>query len=74
MIFDGYGNHGTIQFVIYVYEHNIVLIYLPLYIIYRLQPLDVAIFSLLAKYYFEIVKDSVVGREAQSECATTWTY
>ncbi len=55
--FDGHGNHGTIQFITYVYEYNIVLIYLPPHVIHRLQPLDVTIFDLLTKYYFDIVKD-----------------
>jgi hypothetical protein len=56
LIFDDYGSHGIIQFVTYVYEYNIILIYLSLYSIHRLQLLDVAIFDLLIKYYSDIVK------------------
>jgi hypothetical protein len=56
LIFDDHDNHEIIQFVTYVYEYNIVLIYLFLYFIYRLQPLDVAVFNLLTKYYSDIVK------------------
>jgi uncharacterized protein YndB with AHSA1/START domain len=56
LILDGHGSHGTIQFVTYAYEHNIVLIYLPPHSTHRLQPLDVAVFGPLAKYYSDIVK------------------
>jgi hypothetical protein len=56
LIFDNHDSHEIIQFVTYAYEYNIVLIYLSLYFIYRLQPLDVAVFDLLAKYYSDIVK------------------
>jgi hypothetical protein len=27
LIFDGYDSHGTVQFVTYVYEYNIILLY-----------------------------------------------
>jgi hypothetical protein len=56
LIFDNHDSHEIIQFVTYAYEYNIVLIYLSLYFIYRFQPLDVAVFDLLTKYYFDIVK------------------
>jgi hypothetical protein len=56
LIFDNYDSYGIIQFVIYVYEYNIVLIYLFSHSIYRFQSLDVAIFGSLIKYYSDIVK------------------
>jgi hypothetical protein len=34
LIFDGYGSHGTVQFVTYAYKYNILLIYLSPYSIY----------------------------------------
>jgi hypothetical protein len=40
----------------YVYEYNIVLLYLFTHTTHRLQLLDVAIFSPLAIYYSELVK------------------
>jgi hypothetical protein len=57
LIFDGHGSHRIVQFVIYVYKYNIVLIYLSPHSIYCFQPLDVAVFDLLIKYYFDIVKE-----------------
>jgi hypothetical protein len=56
LILDSHGSYGIIQLVTYVYEHNIVLIYLSPHSTYRLQPLDVAVFGPLIKYYSDIVK------------------
>ncbi len=58
LVLDGYGSHAIFAFTNCARENKIVLIYLPPQTTYRLQPLDVAIFSLLLIYYSDLVKEN----------------
>jgi DDE superfamily endonuclease len=51
LILDGHGSYLTPEFQDFCSQHKIILLCLPLYTLYILQPLNIAIFSPL-KYYF----------------------
>jgi DDE superfamily endonuclease len=51
LILDSHESHCTLEFIEYCVEKNIILLVLPPYTTYLLQPLDVAIFQPLAKHY-----------------------
>ena len=51
LIVDGYSSHVNMKFVDFADRHRILLVILPLYSIYRLQSLDIGLFSPLATYY-----------------------
>jgi hypothetical protein len=55
LILNGHGSHATFTFTNYARENKIVLLYLPPHTTHRLQPLDVAIFQPLAKYYSQLI-------------------
>ena len=48
---DGHGSYLNMRFIEYYDNHNILLAVYPPYSTYRLQPLDVSLFSPLATYY-----------------------
>jgi hypothetical protein len=48
LILDGYGSHLTMAFINYCDYNRILLMVLPPYSTYMLQPLDVVLFKLLA--------------------------
>jgi DDE superfamily endonuclease len=50
-ILDGHESHCTLEFIKYAVEKKILLLILPPHTTHILQPLDVAIFQPLAKYY-----------------------
>ncbi len=60
LILNNHDSHVTWQFVIAYYDRKILLLYLLPYIIYLLQPLDVAIFGPLQKAY-----DNLVNRKCE---------
>jgi DDE superfamily endonuclease/helix-turn-helix, Psq domain len=51
LILDGHESHCTLEFIEYCSEKKIILLILPPHTTHMLQPLDVAIFQPLAKYY-----------------------
>jgi DDE superfamily endonuclease len=51
LILDGHESHCTLEFIEYAVEKKILLLVLPPHTTHILQPLDVAIFQPLAKYY-----------------------
>jgi DDE superfamily endonuclease/helix-turn-helix, Psq domain len=51
LILDGHESHCTLEFIEYCSDHKIILLVLPPHTTHLLQPLDVAIFQPLAKYY-----------------------
>jgi len=51
LILDGHESHCTLEFIEYAVEKKIILLVLPPHTTHMLQPLDVAIFQPLAKYY-----------------------
>jgi DDE superfamily endonuclease len=51
LILDGHESHCTLEFIEYCVEKKIILLVLPPHTTHLLQPLDVAIFQPLAKYY-----------------------
>ena len=57
LLMDNYLSHFTWQFVEYALAHKIVLITLSLYLIYKLQPLDVGYFGPLFHYYRKQIDD-----------------
>jgi hypothetical protein len=57
LILDNHDNYIIFKFVIYIHDHKIVLFYLSIYSIHRLQSLDIGIFNLLAIYYDQFVKE-----------------
>ena len=58
LIFNGYSSHVIFDFTEYAKKNNIILLYLPAYFIYRLQPLNITIFGLLLIYYSNLVKEN----------------
>jgi len=48
---DGYSSHINVNFIKYYWNHKIIPIYLPPYLMYLLQPLDLVIFSPLKHVY-----------------------
>jgi hypothetical protein len=57
LILDNHRSYAIIQFINYAYENNIILLYLSAHTTYRLQLLDVSIFSPLAIYYSQLIKE-----------------
>jgi DDE superfamily endonuclease len=51
LILDGHGSHVSPEFVEYAEQHNIVPLYFPPHSTHHFQPLDVGLFSSLAKAY-----------------------
>ncbi|OCK89222.1 uncharacterized protein K441DRAFT_585047, partial [Cenococcum geophilum 1.58] len=51
LICDGYGFYLNIQVLNWCYANKVLVAVFPPYSIYRLQPLDVLLFSPLVKYY-----------------------
>ena len=51
LIYDGHASHITCGVIRYCIEKNIILLCLPPHSTYKLQPLDVKVFSPLASYY-----------------------
>ena len=55
LILDGYNSYKLYEFITFYEEYGIILLYLPPYLIYIVQPLDVGIFSpLKTAYYYKI--------------------
>ena len=51
LIIDGYKSYNLLQFTKYCKENKIITLYIPLYLLYILQLLDVGCFSLLKMVY-----------------------
>ena len=51
LIVDSHSSHINLEFVNYADSHGIILLVLPPYTIYRLQPLDVGLFQPLSTVY-----------------------
>ena len=52
-IVDGHNSHLNMRFIDYADRNRIILVILPPYLIHRLQPLDIGLFSPLSTYYSE---------------------
>jgi hypothetical protein len=64
LILDGHTSHVSLPFIEYCEEHNIIPLCLPPHSTHILQPLDVGIFSPLAKAYkSRIQQNSIYGTE-----------
>jgi pyruvate/2-oxoglutarate dehydrogenase complex dihydrolipoamide acyltransferase (E2) component len=57
LLLDGHESHCTLEFIEFCSEKKIILLVLPPHTTHLLQPLDVAIFQPLAKYYSNEVVD-----------------
>jgi DDE superfamily endonuclease len=57
LILNGHESHCTLEFIEFCAEKKIILLVLPSYTTYLLQPLDVAIFQPLSKYYSNEVEN-----------------
>jgi DDE superfamily endonuclease len=57
LIIDGHSNHVNMAFIAAADERRIILLILPSHSTHRLQPLDVGLFSLLAKVYTKGLND-----------------
>jgi hypothetical protein len=51
LLLDGHESHCTLEFIEFCVTKKIILLILPPYTTHLLQPLNVAIFQPLAKYY-----------------------
>lgn len=51
LILDGHGSHLGYKFIDYALNHNVLVFSLPPHSTHILQPLDVRLFSPLARYY-----------------------
>jgi len=51
LLLDGHESHCTLEFIDFCVQKKIILLVLPPHTTHLLQPLDVVIFSLLARYY-----------------------
>lgn len=51
LILDGHGSHTSMEFLQYAISNRILVVILPSYSTHTLQPLDVVMFSPLAKHY-----------------------
>jgi hypothetical protein len=60
LILDGHSSHVSFEFVAFCNENDIILLCLPPHSTHVLQPLDVGIFSPLAKAYKILVQESAV--------------
>ncbi|RPA97084.1 hypothetical protein L873DRAFT_1632258, partial [Choiromyces venosus 120613-1] len=56
LLLDGFGSHGTKQFIDFGDEHQIVIFCLPPHTSYLLQPLDVVVFQPYKHYHAEAVE------------------
>jgi DDE superfamily endonuclease len=57
LLLDGHESHCTLEFIEFCIEKKIILLVLPPHTTHLLQPLDVAIFQPLAKYYSNEIAD-----------------
>jgi DDE superfamily endonuclease len=57
LLLDGYGSHATFEFKLLANKYKIIFLYLPAHTTYRLQPLNVGIFSPLTHFYSNEVID-----------------
>jgi DDE superfamily endonuclease len=57
LLLDSHESYCTLEFIKFCSEKKIILLVLPPYTTHLLQPLDVAIFQPLAKYYSNEVVD-----------------
>ena len=55
LILDGHGSHVTAEFDQYCQQNHIIVLCMPPYSSYLLQPLDVSCFSVLKKSYGSVV-------------------
>ena len=55
LVLDSYRSYETLEFIQECFLHNIYLLFLPLYTLYVLQPLDLAVFSSLKTAYCKYV-------------------
>lgn len=69
LILDGHGSHVTKEFIEYCYANKIYLLTYPPHSTHSLQPLDVGIFSPLAKAYSDRLEEFL--HESQGLCSLT---
>jgi hypothetical protein len=55
LVLDGHGSYITFEFKVLANEYKIILLYLPAHTTHRLQPLNIKIFGLQSRYYFNEV-------------------
>lgn len=60
LILDGHASHVSFDFVQYCEDHNIVALCLPPHSTHLLQPLDIGIFSALARLYKQLVQKNAI--------------
>ena len=73
LIFDGHSSHATLVFKNLANDNHIILLYLPPYTIYKLQPLDIGMFKPLAQYYGQFVENHVChGFNVSKQEYTKW--
>lgn len=69
LICDGFGMHETLEVLKFCFENNIILAGLPSYTSYKLQPCNVAVFTLLKTAYrdqaerLERAGTNIIGKE-----------
>jgi hypothetical protein len=56
LILDSHGSHLTPEFDHACTENHIIPIYMPVHLLYLLQPLDVSCFAILKQQYGQLVK------------------
>ena len=62
LVLDGHSSHTSLDFIQYCEEHNIIALCLPPHSTHLLQPLDIGIFSALARLYKQLIqRDAVFG-------------
>jgi hypothetical protein len=55
LIVDGHSSHVNLLFIEYADANRILLVVFPPHLTYRLQPLDIGLFLLLATYYSQAI-------------------
>ena len=62
LVLDGHSSHTSLDFIQYCDEHNIIALCLPPHSTHLLHPLDIGIFSALARLYKQLIqRDAVFG-------------
>jgi hypothetical protein len=51
LILDSYKSHNSLEFRLYYKENKIITIYIPVYLLHLLQPLDIGYFSPIKRAY-----------------------
>ena len=62
LILNGHRSHYTLEFDLFCLEHSIITLYMPLYSLHLLQPLDVSCFVVLKRFYRRQIKEYMQAR------------